>query len=458
MQVCKVCEAPLIESMKINNWELKSKGTIRRIDLFKCGACGKQTRFSTNLGTYEYEAPEKKQPKKKKGRAVSIAKQINLTRYKTMRANMEKSEIAILLCQHYTDPESKATCKACYMSMYRMDQQLTKIEVKDKTLDQFDFFEEIPVIQEFIEDRTLRKVGYKQHIASLGKYWIILDRKHPGAWNEDDIVKLVKHIRDRGISEYSAQQPIRALLKFLDLKGERGRPLLNHPLLEASKTKMASSRTKNGSVEKTYVEPKEFLDLINHVEDLTYKVALWVHVTLGCREGTKDAEYNRGRGGIIGLNWNKVSWENKSMDVYETKTKGGITWVDCPLDLFSEDCYNLLKKYWISVGSPTEGPMFPFSYKVYRMFFMRKVSPFIGRKITPHKMRDTHATWLLNMDVKVETICGTINRSRGEAYALGVGWMNPQIFFEHYARIMRRTRDKEMKKAKEGFKTFAMES
>jgi hypothetical protein len=172
---------------------------------------------------------------------------------------------------------------------------------------------------------------------------------------------------------------------------------------------------------------------------------------LGCREGTRNAEYNRGRGGILGLEWNLVDWKNRTLNVYETKTKGGITWVDCPLDLFSSDCYNLLRQYWESVGKPTSGNIFPISYRILSKFYRDRVTPFLGRKITPHNMRDTHATWLLNMDVKVEAICGTFNRARAEGYALGVGWMNSQVFFEHYARIMRRTRDQEIEKAREGF-------
>ncbi len=67
-------------------------------------------------------------------------------------------------------------------------------------------------------------------------------------------------------------------------------------------------------------------------------------------------------------------------------------------------------------------------------------------------MRDTHATWLLNMDVKVELILGTTSRRKQEGYALGVGWMEPRMFIEHYARIMRRKKEAEVLKAREGFK------
>ncbi len=65
-------------------------------------------------------------------------------------------------------------------------------------------------------------------------------------------------------------------------------------------------------------------------------------------------------------------------------------------------------------------------------------------------MRDTHATWLLNMDVKVELILGTTSRRKQEGYALGVGWMEPRMFFEHYARIMRRKKEAEVLKARRG--------
>jgi len=74
--------------------------------------------------------------------------------------------------------------------------------------------------------------------------------------------------------------------------------------------------------------------------------------------------------------------------------------------------------------------------------------------LTPHSMRDTHATWLLNAGVKVEHIIGTRSRRFKEGYALGVGWMEPRMFFENYARIMNAKKDDEIRRAQEGFRNL----
>jgi len=334
-----------------------------------------------------------------------------------------------------------------------MNKRLETYENKKQTFGDFAEFQDYPIVKEFIEDRQIRRVEYSHHISKLRRYWERLGRKHPATWGEDDLKEIVKLIREWEVIPYTFESTLRAWFKFTDAKNGKGIPLVSHPLLEASRSKMSSGRKKNGDREINYLEPKEFLRVQEVTESLVFKALMWTHATLGCREGArKEASYQRGRGGIMGLNWTDVNWDRKTMDVYETKTKGGITWVDCPLDLFGDECYTLLRQYWESRGRPSEGKMFHVSYREYCKFFEVLVSSVVGRRLSPHSMRDTHATWLLNMDVKVELILGTTSRRKQEGYALGVGWMEPRMFFEHYARIMRRKKKAEVLKAREGFK------
>jgi integrase len=230
-------------------------------------------------------------------------------------------------------------------------------------------------------------------------------------------------------------------------------------LLEASREKMTrpnTSSAERASVSRNFLEPEEFIKVLEETDELVFRAMLWVHVTTGCRVGTKEADYGRGRGGVLGLSWDNVNWGERTIDVYETKTKGGLTWVDCPLDLFGDECHSALHEYWENAGRPEKGQIFPIKYRSYSGFFKDVVSHVVGRDLRPRVLRNTHATWLLNMGVKVEFIIGTVSRRLREGYALGVGWMEPRMFFEHYARILRRAKREEIIKAQESFRELTI--
>ena len=449
LNACRKCESTELDFVK--EYENRMKGSIFQVKTYRCKSCNYLNKASNKIGSYDH-TPRKKKERKK---GISIAKQLDLDQYREMKNKMKPREIKILLCPHFDTDAEKAACNPCYQSLHRMNKRLEKLEVKAQTFADFGAFEEYPIVKEFIEDRKLRRVEFSGHIGKLTRYWEHLERKHPATWDEDDLKEIVKLIRKWGVVPYSFEGSLRAWFKFTDAKNDRGRLLVKHPLLEASRSKQSSGGRKNGERDINYMTPKEFLAVIEATEPLVFKAIMWTHVTLGCREGSKkEASYNRGRGGIMGLNWPDVNWERKTMNVYETKTKGGITWMDCPLDLFGDQCITLLRQYWESRGRPSEGKMFHIRYKEYTKYFKVLVSKVIGRELRPHSNRDTHATWLLNMDVKVELIIGTTSRRKQEGYALGVGWMEPRMFFEHYARIMRQKKDAEVKKAREGFKNY----
>jgi len=68
------------------------------------------------------------------------------------------------------------------------------------------------------------------------------------------------------------------------------------------------------------------------------KLLLKLHITLGCREGHKE------RSGLSGLRWSKINWKSNTIDVYESKVKGGLIWQGCSLTLFWPDIPAQLKK------------------------------------------------------------------------------------------------------------------
>lgn len=133
-------------------------------------------------------------------------------------------------------------------------------------------------------------------------HWIVLEKKHPATWDRKDLETLIKHIREKRIVPYNYESSIRAWFKFIDATDDRGRKLLDHPLLEASREKMTNPKTKyseNDGISKNFLDPEEFMNVLNETDEILFKAMLWVHVTTGCRVGITEAPYERGRGGLL---------------------------------------------------------------------------------------------------------------------------------------------------------------
>lgn len=160
------------------------------------------------------------------------------------------------------------------------------------------------------------------------------------------------------------------------------------------------------------------------------------HVTWGCREGGK-----KSKGGLLNTDWSKVNWERKTIDIYESKVRGGIWWLDCPMDLFGETAYNMLKAYWERLGKPKEGKIFSISYEALRKIYKR-ISTYFGEgSIVPHFARKLHASLLAHLGVPLEIVSG--DHPKG---LVGVGWLDISTLKKFYITFagekLREARDK----------------
>ena len=224
------------------------------------------------------------------------------------------------------------------------------------------------------------------------------------------------------------------------------------------------------------IYPEEFIEILRSNE-FTWeeKLVLAVHVTLGCREGQGFVYYAPGkkaRGGLLGLRWEYLHWEERNgklmpvkIDVLETKTaKGGregVWWLGAPLDLFFDWLPEWIYEYAKQKEFPKEGYIFDnWSYgKLLELW--KKLRVFINNlresgksptraecRCSPHDARRTHALWLIMADVPLEVIAGVgLGQTRVPA-PLGVSWADLTVMITYYADLVRKAQ-KEVSRVKE---------
>ncbi len=223
------------------------------------------------------------------------------------------------------------------------------------------------------------------------------------------------------------------------------------------------------------VYPEEFKAILDSNEfSWEEKLILATHITLGCREGGEYIYYAPGkkaRGGLLGLRWEYLHWEERNgklmpvkIDVLETKTaKGGregVWWLGAPLDLFFDWLPEWLYEYAKRKGFPKEGYIFE-GWSYHKLLALwRKVRRFVNKlreegksptraecKCTPHDARRTHALWLVLADVPLEVIAGVgLGQTRVPA-PLGVSWADLTVMITYYADLVRKAQ-KEVSKVK----------
>ena len=271
--------------------------------------------------------------------------------------------------------------------------------------------------------------SWKRRFNACRRIWLILQKKNPQNWTLDDIeLRVLPELRKtakKSINGYLiALRSLRPDFKFPDEKGET---LLTEPKPEPTfEWKKIYERMMSQNKLETFLSHGGFKpELLKRL-----------HVILGCREGTK------GVGGILGLEWNRVNWAKATIDVYEGKTGGGFYWLDCPLILFENRTFEMLKQYWIEQGKPTSGKIFgDVKYSngkecdhktLYLTDIYKESAEVIGEQygreyITPHFARKLHASLLIDADVPLEMVAG--DRPFG---IFGVGWTDISTLKKYY--------------------------
>jgi len=307
-------------------------------------------------------------------------------------------------------------------------------------------FEDYEFVQRWvIRMRDADRVkSWKPRFNQCRRIWLILQKKNPENWTIDDI-KL------RAIPELRKRCPKTVFHYLIALRSLR--PDFKMPDKEGQ---ILSTKREKGKVSvawryiyKRIVQGKKLEAFFKAGNDgsklgLEKELIKRLHVTLGCREGTK------GKGGIIHLEWEKVDWKNRTTDVYESKTGGGFYWLGCPLDLFGDRTFEMLKEWYEMNGKPSKGLMFPnlcYGKKVetHEELELRNIYKEAGEAIgepdiKPHFARKLHASLLKKAKVPAEVVAGKAPHG-----IVGVGWEDLTTLMKFYVAFA----DEEIEEAKQ---------
>lgn len=270
--------------------------------------------------------------------------------------------------------------------------------------------------------RADRVKTWKKSFNQCRRVWLILQKKNPENWTTEDIkIRVIPELRKRMGSVFAYLVAIRSLRP--DLKEE----------IKTKREKLEPSFEWKRIYDRMMQQKK--LETFLRAGGFKPELVKRVHKTLGCREGSK------GIGGILGLEWDKVNWEKKTIDVYEGKTGGGFYWLDCPLDLFGDRTYEMLRQYWIEQGKPTTGKIFhDIEYHdhsngtekltltgIYKMSAQAIDEKYGRGGITPHFADKLHASLLIDADVPLEMVAG--DKPYG---IMGRGWEDLSTLKKYY--------------------------
>jgi integrase len=286
-------------------------------------------------------------------------------------------------------------------------------------------FMEYPFVYRWVQLMKSEKIkSWRKRYNACRRIWEILQKKNPENWTVDDIkIGVIPELRKRCKCIFHYLIAIRSFRPDMKEKLSTKR--------EKPKPNFEWKRIFERMIENNGEKLNEFLE----VGDFRAQLVKRLHITLGCREGTK------GNTGIMGLEWNKVNWSKKTIDIFEGKTGGGFYWIDCPLDLFGEKTFEMLKEFWVKKGKPKEGKIFEdMEYHSYphlqNMASLRGIyeasakkigEEFGSRHITPHFARKLHASLLNNKGIPLELVAG--DKPFG---VMGVGWEDLTTLKKYY--------------------------
>lgn len=252
-----------------------------------------------------------------------------------------------------------------------------------------------------------------------------MQTQRPILWDVKHVQHALVKVDEQKIARYVWIQAFRRFFESC-----RRFDMLKEPLLKARRKDL---RNPNGSSRpRDRFTPQEFsekiLPMLNDDEAFTVKM----HISLKCREG------DRGEGNLLDLKWQDIDWNDTfygfpmiTATIFEPKTGGGTFWEHCPIDLWFSDLASNLKDRFTR---RKDDYVFPFSYIVYWRLW-KKISETLNEKFEPHDCRRSPSGWLRDLGLS-DLAIGQYDARTGRAvgYA-GVGWENPEIYFQRYGKM-----------------------
>jgi len=311
-------------------------------------------------------------------------------------------------------------------TVYRAKKRVEEKARSEKRYDDLDIFEDIPEIQEFVTwlRETKGLVTWRDIFNRVRQFWIWIreDKKltqlqRPVLWDKRHVMFIIGKIREKQVSLYGEKQALRQWFSF-----QGNMKLLKDSLLKASRADMRSPKGVKRKIRR--FNPFEFSNFIKELEpDEEFSVKL--QVALKCR--TK---------ALFELTWNCVNWNDNfygfpmvTIDVLETKTKGGTIWKHCPVDLWFSDLAEELRKRF---EDRKDDKIIPMTVEDYRTLFRGKISKIVGRRVEPYDCRRSPSGWLRDLGLS-DLAIGQYKATEGEGFGFcGCGWENPEIYYNRY--------------------------
>lgn len=274
---------------------------------------------------------------------------------------------------------------------------------------------------------------YKEYIKRAKRAWRALNYKDPANWTTDEVVDYLSTLKDGVVS--GMLDAIRQVAPQVRDK-QSG--------IRVGRFRDKIKRHKKNLFGAEIVLMRKALEIDEYV-----LIVSDLHITLGAREGATDT-----KSGITGLSWENFHDNFKKCDLYESKVRGGITWRDCPVDLFFKDLPERLRALWIKRGKPTTAKIIPGGYKelleiykrlkiILRKAYEGKIDPSLLQEFVtmrPHDADKIHVNMLWEAGVPLEIVAGEY-LGQGEGIGLmGRGWLDLNTIKKHYLSLTTRSK------------------
>jgi len=281
--------------------------------------------------------------------------------------------------------------------------------------------------------------SWKGKIVSSRKCWIHLNRKDPANWEAQEVVDYLATLSQG--SQSNMLDGIRKVAPHLK------------PLVRTGRYREKLKRRKKDIFG---VEVNMIRKALSDLGMEYHKTILELHMTLGAREGA-----NNPKAGMTGISWDKFKRNFTTMDLFESKVRGGIHWRDCPIDLFFADLPTKIRAMWEERGKPITEKLLRKGYtelrNIYKeirsalaKYFEGKLEPSLFTEITtlkPHDADKMHVNLLWEAEVPLEVVAGQY-LGQGEGVGLmGRGWLSINTIKKYYLSLTQRSqRFKALKK------------
>jgi hypothetical protein len=277
---------------------------------------------------------------------------------------------------------------------------------------------------------------YPDNIYFAEKCYQFLGYKDPAKWTAEDVLRFLE--TKPGPSQSTYLDGIRQCAPQVAQRGG------------IEELKVGRFRDKRGSRKKEIFGAEYILirECLNAKGLNKEKTRLDLHVTLAAREGSHGIN---SASGLSGLTWDRFKDGFRSVDLWESKVRGGIWWRDCPVDLFFQDLPDRLREWWTAEGKPTNTHLMTYdeimnTYKTIRHtlaeYYKDKLDPNLYNQLTslrPHDADRIHVNLLWEAKVSLEVVGGEYS-GKGEGVGLvGRGWLDINVIKKYYLSLTKRS-------------------